>query len=89
MTLPISGKRLASTVRQDFNFHSPPLVVSQSYTEQSHQAPIPWENRSSGTSTRQSAELKEFLSSLPRLTSYKASYQSLIIDFQRLDIAGT
>jgi len=30
------------------------------------QAPIPWENRSSGTSTRQSAELKEFLSSLPR-----------------------
>ena len=31
MTLPISGKRLASTVRQDFNLHSPPLVVSQSY----------------------------------------------------------
>jgi len=30
------------------------------------QAPIPWENRSSGTSTRQSAELKEFLSGLPR-----------------------
>ena len=46
-----------------------------------NQAPIPWENRSSGSSSRQSAELKEFLSGLPRDLILRV-HQKFLLDYK-------
>ena len=48
---------------------------------QPNQAPIPWENRSSGSSSRQSAELKEFLSGLPRDLILRV-HQKFLLDYK-------